>query len=166
MGIFYDDPVQPGGDGHVYLVRSVDNSYAGITQMTDDCLGITGGIISGQDTPKMEAQAIMRDDKGVLHMIGSHETGWSPNAALFLTSPNSSIIGAVWGNDYNPSGDGSTWDSQSTFLYPYKHADGHTTHIWMADRWNEYGTCRRGVLHNSLPGWLAVHVAPRQLQHT
>lgn len=78
----------------------------------------------------------MRDSNGVLHMAGSHESGWGPNAAIFLTSPNSSLVGAVWENAYNPSGSGTTWDSQSTFLYPYKHADGHITHIWMADRWN------------------------------
>jgi len=153
MGVWYDDPAQPGGDGHMYLVRSVDNSYAGISRMNDDCTTVTGGIISGQGTPKMEAQALMRDDAGILHMIGSHETGWSPNAALFLTSPNASLLGAVWGDDYNPSGDGSTWDSQSTFLFPYRHADGHVTHIWMADRWNEYGP---GSIQNDTLIWLPL----------
>jgi hypothetical protein len=29
MGTFYDDPAMTGGDGHMYLVRSVFNSYAG-----------------------------------------------------------------------------------------------------------------------------------------
>ncbi len=47
--------------------------------------------------------------------------------------------GAIWVNDYNPSHSGNTYNSQSTFLYPYTHADGHVTHIWMADRWNEWG---------------------------
>jgi len=55
QGVFFDDPaVHPLGDGKMYFVRSVDNSYAGISQMSDDCLNVTG-IISG-GTPKMEAQ--------------------------------------------------------------------------------------------------------------
>jgi hypothetical protein len=28
---------------------------------------------------------------------------------------------------YNPSGSSTTYDSQSTFIYPYQHPDGHTT---------------------------------------
>ena len=74
-------------------------------------------------------QAIMRDSAGVLHMVGSGETGWSANAAHFLTSPNASLVGAVWNNDFNPSGSGNTYDSQSTFFFPFKHADGHVTHM-------------------------------------
>lgn len=57
QGVYYDDPsVDPMGDGKMYLVRSVYNSYAGISQMNDDCTNVTG-IISGKGTPKMEAQA-------------------------------------------------------------------------------------------------------------
>ncbi len=61
----------------------------------------------------MEAQALMRDMNGrrrtpvesvntsantctitgTLHYVGSHETGWSANEALFLTSPNTSLVG-------------------------------------------------------------------------
>ena len=146
---YYDDPAMPGGDGHMYHVRSVFNSYAGISRMNENCTDTTG-IISG-GTPKMEAQALFRDVHGVLHLVGSHETGWGPNAALFLTSPNASLVGAVWVNNYNPSGSGSTWDSQSTFMFPYRHPDGHVTHIWMADRWNYYDV---GSIQNASYVWL------------
>ena len=30
-------------------------------------------------------------------------------------------------------------DSQSTFIFPFEHEDGHLTFIWMADRWNANG---------------------------
>ena len=125
MGTFVDAT----GDGRAYLIHSVANEYAGISQMTEDCLNVTGISSRG---PDMEGQAIMRDSAGVLHAAGSHLTGWSSNAAQFVTSPNASLVGAVWGENYNPSGDATTWDSQSTFIFPYKHADGHTTFIWMA----------------------------------
>jgi hypothetical protein len=131
MGTFVDDG--PRGDGHAYLVRSVENHFAGISQMSDDCLNVTGIVSQG---PDMEGQAIMRDDAGVLHLLGSHLTGWAPNAAQFVTSPNASLVGAVWVDNVNPSGDPTTYDSQSTFIYPFKHADGHTTAMAMFDRWN------------------------------
>ena len=131
MGTFVDDG--PHGDGRAYLVRSVENTFAGISQMTDDCLNVTGIVSQG---PDMEGQAIMRDDAGVLHLLGSHLTGWAPNAAQFVTSPNASLVGAQWANNVNPSGDPTTYDSQSTFIFPFAHADGHHTQMAMLDRWN------------------------------
>lgn len=151
MGVFIDDTRMPGGDGRAYLVRSVENSFAGISQFDDECLQVTG-IIS-DDTPKMEGQAIMRDSLGTLHMIGSHETGWSPNAAIFLTSPNVSLVNATWINAYNPSGSGSTYDSQSTFILPFHRQDGSVVHIYLGDRWNEYGP---GSLQNMTEVWLPL----------
>ena len=41
MGV-YIDAAAAGGDGHAYLIRSVENSFAGISRMTDDCLNVTG----------------------------------------------------------------------------------------------------------------------------
>jgi hypothetical protein len=29
MGVFFDDPDVPGGDGRMYLMRSVENNFAG-----------------------------------------------------------------------------------------------------------------------------------------
>lgn len=143
MGTFVDDAAR-GGDGKAYLIRSVENKFAGISQMTDDCTNVTGIVSSG---PDMEGQALMRDSAGVLHAAGSHLTGWAPNPAQFVTSPNTSLVGALWEDNINPSGDATTYETQSTFIFPYVHADGHTTHIWMADRWN------MGPVH--LPGGLA-----------
>ena len=123
--------------------------------MNDECTNVTG-IISG-GTPKMEAVTIMRDPAtGILHLAGSHETGWGPNGAIFLTSANTSLVGAQWGDSYNPSSSGSTWNSQSTYLYPFRHANGSYTHIWMADRWNMWGP---GSIQNFTAIWLPL-IAP------
>ena len=127
MGV-YVDAAAAGGDGHAYLIRSVGNRFAGISQMTDDCLNVTGIVSAG---PDMEGQAIMRDDAGVLHALGSHLTGWAPNPAQFVTANQSSLVGAGWLDNINPTGDPTTYDSQSTYIFPFKHADGHTTWIWM-----------------------------------
>jgi hypothetical protein len=130
QGTYFDDPAR-GGDGHMYHIRSVRNQFAGISQMDTMCLNTTGIVSQG---PDMEGQAIMRDSNGTLHAAGSHLTGWSANAAIFVTSPNPSLVGATWGDEENPSGDPTTFNSQSTFIFPYKHADGHYTFMWMADR--------------------------------
>jgi hypothetical protein len=89
MGTFVDAT----GDNRGYLIRSVQNQYAGISQMTEDCLNVTGIISAG---PDMEGQAIMRDSAGVLHAAGSHLTGWAANAAQFVTTNSSVLKGAVW----------------------------------------------------------------------
>ena len=135
MGVFID-AAAAGGDGHAYLIRSVENKFAGISQMTDDCLNVTGIVSVG---PKMEGQAIMRDSEGVLHALGSHLTGWTSNAAQFVRSPNASLVGAAWVDNINPSASTTTYDSQSTLIFPFKHADGHTTFMYMGDRWNAEG---------------------------
>lgn len=74
-------------------------------------------------------------------------------AALFdricaATAPSSA-------DNYNPSGNPTTYDSQSTFIFPYVHADGHTTFMWMADRW--------WVLRSGLPAQTAIRDHPSML---
>ena len=93
MGTFVDAT----GDGRGYLIRSVENQFAGISQMTLDCLNVTGIISAG---PDMEGQAIMRDTQGILHAAGSHLTGWAANAAQFVTTNSSVLNGSVWTGGY------------------------------------------------------------------
>ena len=112
MGTFVDAT----GDKQAYLIRSVENQFAGISQMTADCLNVTGIVSSG---PDMEGQAIMRDEAGVLHAAGSHLTGWAANAAQFVTTNSTMLPGAVWTDNYNPSTSPTTYDSQSTFIFPF-----------------------------------------------
>jgi hypothetical protein len=148
MGTFVDDA--RGGDGKAYLIRSVRNQFAGISAFNEDCTNVTGIVSQG---PDMEGQAIMRDSKGVLHAAGSHLTGWSSNAAQFVTTSSAALPGAVWADNINPSGSPTTFDSQSTFIFPFMHADGHVTFVWMADRWNANGP---GGLDNMTNIWLPL----------
>lgn len=146
MGTFVDET----GDGKAYLIRSVRNSFAGISQMNDACTNVTGIVSQG---PDMEGQAIMRDSNGTLHAAGSHLTGWAANPAQFVATTSTTLVNAVWTNNYNPSGDSTTYNSQSTFIFPYVHPDGHKTFIWMADRWNDSGP---GGLDNMTMIWLPM----------
>ena len=68
---------------------------------------------------------------GTLYAAGSHLTGWASNAAQFVTTTSKTLFNAQWVDNYNPSGSDTTYDSQSTFIFPYKHKDGHVTYIWM-----------------------------------
>ena len=52
----------------------------------------------------------------------------------------------------NPSGDATTFDSQSTFVLPYKHPSGKTLLIYLGDRWNGHG--ENGAVSLFLSLWL------------
>ena len=151
MGTFVDDR----GDGKAYLIRSVENSFAGISAMNDDCSDVTGIVSSG---PDMEGQALMRDGGkgGALYAMGSHLTGWAPNAMQFVATTSATLPGAVWVNNSNPTGDSTSFGGQSTFIYPYVHPDGHTTFIAMLDRWNMGPNPLPGGLENMTWLWLPM----------
>lgn len=65
-------------DGAAYLVRSVENKYAGISQLTPDYLNTTGIISKG---PRVEGQCIFKF-QGAYYLLGSHLTG-----TLFMPAP-------------------------------------------------------------------------------
>ena len=79
MGLFQDT------DGSAYLVRSVDNKYAGFSKLTPDYLRPTGIFSHG---PKCEGQAVWRDGDDY-YLLGSHLTGWSANPAILSLGQSS-----------------------------------------------------------------------------
>lgn len=141
----YQDPT----DGTSWLVRSVDNKFAGISQMTDDCLNTTGIVSSG---PRIEGQSIFRFG-GKLYLIGSHLTGWSANPQELLVTDSQTLRGAEWTSLGNPSGSSTTYESQDTFVLPYRHPDGKELPIYMGDRWNYGGP---GGVPNASYVWLPM----------
>jgi len=126
MTLFKDD------DGSAYLCRSVNNQYAGISQLTPDYLNTTGIISKG---PQIEGQAIWKIN-GKYYLLGSHLTGWSPNKAVLATTNSKTLKGATWDTLPSPTDSPTTWNSQSTFVLPYSHPDGRKLYIFMADRWD------------------------------
>jgi hypothetical protein len=146
IGLFLDTQ----GDGLPYYFRSVDNVFGGISGLTAACTNTTG-IVSR--LPRMEAFAAMRDTASGLHVLGSNLAGWPATYAEFVSSNNASFAGAEWDASYNPSGDATTFNSQSAFIFPFVHSDGHTTYIYIADRWNVLGP---GGLANASNIWLPL----------
>jgi hypothetical protein len=142
MGIFVDKDA-------AYLVRSVNNQFAGISQLNHDCTNTTGIISSG---PRVEGQAIFTSGNSY-YLWGSHLTGWAPNPALLSVATTESLQGAVWSQLGNPSNSPTTFDSQSTFVLPYQHASGKVTLVYMGDRWNADGP---GGLQNATYIWLPL----------
>ena len=93
MGLFQDL------DGSAYLVRSVDNKYAGFSKLTPDYLRPTGIFSAG---PKCEGQAVWRDGDDY-YLLGSHLTGWSANAAILSHAKGPLGNGTKWTVLGNPS---------------------------------------------------------------
>lgn len=118
-----------------YLIRSVNNEYAGISYLTDNYLNTTSnGIIS--KGPKIEGLAVFKLD--TYYLIGSHLTGWSPNAAeLCVTVNTNSLNNASWKNCNNPTNSSTTYNSQSTFVVKLiDNVNKQFVYMFMADIWN------------------------------
>ena len=119
----------------VYFVRSCNNQYVGISQLTDDYLNTTG-ITSSIGTAR-EGHAIFYRNNHY-YMMTSHLTGWAPNPADLFISDGDTLHGAKWTSLGNPTGSSTTFNSQSTFVLPFPSTQnpGKDFYIYMADRWN------------------------------
>jgi len=127
----YDMTIFQDTDGTAYLCRSVQNQYAGISQLTDDYLNTKGIISKG---PQIEGQAIWKmNDR--YYLLGSHLTGWAANQAVLCISNGNTLNGAVWTVLPVITSSSTTYESQSTYVLPYRHPNGKMLYIYMGDRW-------------------------------
>ena len=55
---------------------------------------------------------------------------------IFVATASKSLNGATWVNSTNPTRDSTSFGTQSTFIFPFQQADGHTTYMAMLDAWN------------------------------
>jgi hypothetical protein len=67
---------------------------------------------------------------------------------------NNTLDGAEWVSLGNPTGDPYTFNSQSSYILPYKQKNGSTVLIYMGDRWNY-----NGIVSPSLPPSLSHPVS-------
>eukprot|EP01084_Bolivina_argentea_P099162 178257_1 len=141
MGLYQD-----GNKG--YLVRSVNNSYAGISQLNNDYTNTTGITSKGA---RIEGVTIFL--LNTYYLLGSHLSGWSPNAAELCTTKNdesTSINGAKWDNMHmnvdglmsnptcpNPTNSSKTYNGQSTYVIRLQD-DVNKKYVFIAmfDIWN------------------------------
>jgi len=131
MSLFHDP-----GDGVGYFVRSVNNSYMGISRLSADMLNTTG-IISTYSV--LEGMAIFRLANGTYYMITSHLTGWDPNPLVLLRAAGSTLDNPLWVNMGNPTGHQTSFNSQPTFVVECRDVSGDAFFVYLADNWIHAG---------------------------
>ena len=119
-------------DGKGYLfTASEDNATMHISELTDDYLGLTGKYARVFPGRMMEAPAVFKRE-GKYYIIASGCTAWAPNAA------RSAVADSIWGpwrelgNPCQGEKAETTFQSQGTFVLPYKEG-----FVFLADRWNK-----------------------------
>eukprot|EP00659_Diplonema_papillatum_P000050 gene50-88_t len=130
MGLYQDNDL-------AYLVRSVANTYAGISQLTPDYMNTTGITSTG---PRMEGVTIFKLD--TYYLFGSHLTGWSPNPAQLCVTPTTDDVRyAIWDKNAtecpNPTTSSTTYNSQSAFVVRFEDTvNKKYSFMYMGDIWN------------------------------
>lgn len=94
---------QESDGGEAYLVRSVDNRFAGFSRLTDDYMNTTTDGIISRTPCRVEGLAVWRDAPNALYLLGSHLTGWHANPQMLFRSSNGNIVGAHWHDLGNPT---------------------------------------------------------------
>lgn len=127
--LFQDD------DGKAYRIyASETNKTTYISLLTDDYLRHSGKFVRVFVNQPMEAQAMFKR-AGKYWLVGSHVTGWDPNAA------RTAVADSIWGpwtelgNPCLGPGATNTFGGQSTFVLPV--AGKPDSFIFIADRWNK-----------------------------
>ena len=137
-----------------YLVRSVNNQYAGFSRLTPDYMNTTAaGVIS--KGPRCEGQAVWKAANGSYWLLGSHLTGWHANEAILARSDSPALEGATWTVAGNPSHSLTTYDSQSTYVLPVRTPKGKLL-LYMGDRWNEGSESAPGSVGGASYIWLPM----------
>jgi len=124
----FRDPV----DNVAYFIRSCDNSYTGISRLSDDYLNSTGLI---SQHPVFEGMAIFRHPNGTYYCIGSHLTGWNPNPLMLFRAAGATLDDPQWVDMGNPTDDPTSFNSQPTYVVSFTPAKGDPYFVYMADNW-------------------------------
>ncbi|EDQ89223.1 uncharacterized protein MONBRDRAFT_32422 [Monosiga brevicollis MX1] len=119
-------------DHQAYFVRSCDNSYVGISRLTDDYLNTTG-IISTHAS--FEGMAFFRMNNGTFYIISSHLTGWNPNPLMLFRAANKTLDYPNWQDMGNPTNDSTSFDTQPTYVVPSYDENGTQYFVYLADNW-------------------------------
>lgn len=147
IGQFLDD------DGQAYLIyesRPTKGFY--IARLTGDRLDVQDEV-AFIPSP-IEGGAIVRHE-GLYYCIGSHLTGWWPNANKYLTAPR---LEGPWSEprDFAPP-ESHTYGSQSTNLLKIA-GTKQTTVLYLGDMWRPY------ELSDSRYLWYPLEIGGGQLQ--
>ena len=126
-------------DGTAYFVSPGGTNGAG--NFTDtEVYALSSDYLTVKNTTKIwtangfvEAYAFWKYN-GNYYGVCSGQTGWAPNQARYLTSTGS--ITGPWNTTFSYLGaNGSTWNSQPTYVIPIVGSQT-TTYIYASDIWN------------------------------
>ena len=142
----------------LFVARSVDNLYAGISELTSSYTNTTSAGIFSKG-PRCEGITLWKDyDRKEYYMLGSHLSGWNANPAILSYSKGGTLRETTtWEVLGNPSGSETTFNSQSTYVFKVGNRNGKADDplfIFMADRWNFEG---KGSVGNATYVWLPMY---------
>ena len=152
MTLFKDD------DNKAYLIYSSENNNTmHVCLLSDDYLSPTKTWSRILIDRNREAPALFKN-QGKYYLVTSACTGWSPNAATYAVASQPLGPWREYGNPCTGEGAGTTFQSQSTFVFPVK---GKTDqYIFMADKWNKLD------LENSKYVWLPLLIKNGKVEIT
>jgi len=126
-----DDTLFKDDDGKAYFVSAAnENADLMLYELSDDYLTIKRQIMR-LSTAKREAPAMFKQG-GRYYIITSAATGWDPNQAQYFSAAS---IEGPWTALAN-IGNGTTHDTQSTFVLPVQGTQA-TTYVYLGDRWQD-----------------------------
>ena len=120
-------------DDQAYFIRSVDNSYIGISRLTTDYLDSMGMI--SRHSPVFEGMAIFRHTNGTLYCVSSHLTGWRPNPLMLWRAAGTSLDDPRWEDMGNPTDDPPSFNTQPTYVVSATSRSGEQFFVYLADNW-------------------------------
>jgi hypothetical protein len=127
-----DDTLFVDEDGKAYFISAAnENADLMIYELSPDYLTIERHVIKLFAGQKREAPALFKDN-GVYYLVTSGATGWDPNQAKYSTA---TALAGPWSELQN-LGNGSTFDSQPTYIIPVQ-GSSTTTYIYAGDRWQD-----------------------------
>ncbi len=127
-----DDTLFKDDDGTAYfLSASNENADLSLYDLTDDYTNMKSQMLTLWPDSYREAPALMKASDRYF-MITSGATGWDPNQAKYSTATS---MGGPWSSLAN-LGDGTTYDTQSTFVLPVQ-GTKTTTYVYLGDRWQD-----------------------------
>ncbi len=127
-----DDTLFKDDDGKAYFISAAnENADLVVYELTDDYLDIERQLTVLWPGSKREAPAMFKVGERYF-LITSGATGWDPNQAKYSTA---TAIAGPWSALEN-LGDGTTFDTQSTFVIPVVGSEA-TTYVYAGDRWQD-----------------------------
>ncbi|MCI9082546.1 MAG: family 43 glycosylhydrolase [Lachnospiraceae bacterium] len=155
MNLFKDD------DGSAYVMYSSDgNQTMYIARLNDEYTNVAKNqeeAVEGVDFTRnfinssREAPAMFKYN-GKYYMMTSGCTGWAPNQAQYAVADHPLGPWTVMGDPCPDNGSGTTYDTQSTCIFPVDAANGKF--IYMGDRWSNPD--KGNALRDSRYVWLPV----------